>query len=113
VPIRFRRHPDSFQTVAPEQGSSEGNGSRSVLTTWSGGKPFKPALARREDYETIIARLRASFAKEGILKSGASEARLMNDTWSSPDYVKDCGHFSYLECPAAGREQIDAFFRAK
>jgi proline iminopeptidase len=116
---------------------------------------FKPALARREDYEMIIARLRASFTKEGILKSRAIEARLMNDTWSSPDYdllpklkslriptlvisgdhefipaataehitqgvpnahmvtLKDCGHFSYLECPAAVREQIDAFFRAK
>jgi proline iminopeptidase len=116
---------------------------------------FKAALARREDYEMIIARLRASFTKEGILKSRAIEARLMNDTWSSPDYdllpklkslriptlvisgdhefipaataehitqavpnahmvtLKDCGHFSYLECPAAVREQIDAFFRAK
>ena len=47
---------------------------------------FQPALARREDYETIIARLRASFTKEGILKSRAIEARLMNDSWSSPDY---------------------------
>ena len=116
---------------------------------------FQPALARREDYETIIARLRASFTKEGILKSRAIEARLMNDSWSSPDYdmlpklkslriptliisgehefipastaehitqaipnahlvtLKDCGHFSYLECPAAVREQIDVFFRAK
>jgi proline iminopeptidase len=116
---------------------------------------FKAALARREDYEMIIARLRASFTKEGILKSRAIEARLMNDTWSSPDYdllpklkslriptlvisgdhefipaataehiteavpnapmvtLKDCGHFSYLACPAAVREQIDAFFRAK
>jgi len=116
---------------------------------------FQPALARREDYETIIARLRASFTKEGILKSRAIEARLMNDSWSSPDYdmlpklkslriptliisgehefipaataehitqaipiahmvtLKDGGHFSYLECPAAVREQIDVFFRAK
>ena len=116
---------------------------------------FQPALARREDYETIIARLRASFTKEGILKSRAIEARLMNDSWSSPDYdllpklkslriptliisgdhefipaataehitqaipnahmvtLKDCGHFSYLECPAAVHEQMDVFFRAK
>ena len=114
---------------------------------------FKPALARREDYEMIIARLRASFTKEGILKSRAIEARLMNDTWSDYDLLpklkslriptrvisgdhefipaataehitqavpnahmvtlKDCGHFSYLECPAAVREQIDAFFRVK
>jgi proline iminopeptidase len=47
---------------------------------------FKPALARPEDYEKIIARLRASFTKEGILKARAIEARLMNDTWSSPNY---------------------------
>lgn len=47
---------------------------------------FKPALARPEDYEKVIARLRASFTKEGILKARAIEARLMNDTWSSPDY---------------------------
>jgi proline iminopeptidase len=39
---------------------------------------FKAALARREDYEMIIARLRASFTKEGILKSRAIEARLTN-----------------------------------
>jgi len=27
--------------------------------------------------------------------------------------IKDCGHFTYMECPAAVREQIDAFFRGK
>jgi proline iminopeptidase len=27
--------------------------------------------------------------------------------------LKDCGHFTYLECPVAVREQIEAFFRAK
>jgi proline iminopeptidase len=27
--------------------------------------------------------------------------------------LKDCGHFTYVECPVAVREQIDAFFRAK
>jgi proline iminopeptidase len=116
---------------------------------------FKPALARQEDFEKVIARLRASFSKEGILKARAIERRLINDTWSSPEYdllpklksleiptlvicgdhdfipsataehitlaipnaqmvtLKDCGHFSYLECPAAVREQIDAFFRGK
>jgi proline iminopeptidase len=25
--------------------------------------------------------------------------------------LRDCGHFSYLECPIAVREQIDAFQR--
>jgi proline iminopeptidase len=115
---------------------------------------FRPALARPEDYEKIIARLRASFTKEGILKARAIEARLMNESWSSPEFdllpkvktlriptlvisgdhefipeataehiaqaipnarlvvLKDCGHFSYLESPAAVHEQIDAFFRS-
>jgi proline iminopeptidase len=27
--------------------------------------------------------------------------------------LKDCGHFSYLECPAPLRDQIDAFFRGR
>ncbi|HSK45720.1 MAG TPA: alpha/beta fold hydrolase [Candidatus Binatia bacterium] len=27
--------------------------------------------------------------------------------------LKDCGHFTYLECPVAVREQIDAFFSGK
>jgi proline iminopeptidase len=27
--------------------------------------------------------------------------------------LKDCGHFTYLECPVAAREQIDAFFASK
>ena len=47
---------------------------------------FKPALVRSEDYEKIIARLQASFTREGILKARAIESRLMNDTWASPDY---------------------------
>jgi proline iminopeptidase len=117
---------------------------------------FKPALARPEDYERLMARMQANFiqqGKEGIIKARAVESRLMNDTWSSPEYdllpklkslkiptlviygdhefipaataehitqaipnarmvtLKDCGHFSYLECPVAVREQIDAFFR--
>lgn len=47
---------------------------------------FKPALVRSEDYEKIIARLQASFTKEGILKARAVESRLMTETWASPDY---------------------------
>jgi proline iminopeptidase len=27
--------------------------------------------------------------------------------------LKDCGHFSYLECPRAVHQQIDAFFRSR
>jgi len=49
---------------------------------------FKPALARSEDYEKLMIRMQARFIeqrKEGILKSRAIEARLMNDTWASPN----------------------------
>jgi proline iminopeptidase len=116
---------------------------------------FKPALVRPEDYEKIIARLRSSFTKEGILKARAIESRLMNETWSTLEYdllpklkslriptlvisgdhefiptptaehitqaipnarmvvLKNCGHFSYLESPAAVRERTDAFLRGK
>src|SRR6476646_7467683 len=47
---------------------------------------FKPALARQEDYEKLIARMRASFTKEGVLKARAVEDHLMQDTWASPDF---------------------------
>jgi proline iminopeptidase len=116
---------------------------------------FKPAVARPEDLEKVIASLRSTFTSGGILKARAIEDRLMNDTWSSPEYdllpklktlriptlviysdhdfipaataahitqaipnarmvtLKDCGHFSYLECPVVVRDHIDAFFRGK
>jgi proline iminopeptidase len=116
---------------------------------------FKPALARSDDYEKIVARFSASFTKEGVLKARAVEVRLMADTWASPGYnllpklkslniptlviygdhdfipvatsehiaqaipnaslvtLGDCGHFSYLECPADVRQHIDVFFRSK
>ena len=49
---------------------------------------FKPALARSEDYEKLMVRMRARFikqGKEGILKSRAIEDRLVNETWASPN----------------------------
>jgi len=112
---------------------------------------FKTALARQEDYEKLIARMHASFTKEGVLKARSVEDRLMQDTWANPDFdllpqlkglkiptlvlsgdhefippssaehiaqaipgarlvtLKDCGHFTYLECPTAVHEQIDTF----
>lgn len=116
---------------------------------------FKPALAREADYEKLIARLKASFGKEGILKARAIEDRLMTETWAKPDYdllpklkklniptlvisgdhefipsataehisqalpharmviLKNCGHFTYLECPTAVHESLNTFFRGK
>ena len=117
---------------------------------------FKPALAREQDYERLMTRMKASFARqgsEGILKAWAVEDRLMAQTWQVPTYdvmpklkalrtptlviygdhdfippevsqhivaampqarlvtLPDCGHFSYLECPAEVRKTLDDFFR--
>ena len=115
---------------------------------------FRAAMRRPGSVETIVARLRASFTAEGILKARAIEDRLVEQTWGSAGYdllpklgrldiptlvingddvfipgevaahvaraipksrlvtLKDCGHFSYLECPDPLRAAIDAFFEA-
>lgn len=117
---------------------------------------FKPALARPEDYERLMASMHAAFAsqgKDGIVKARAAEDQLMRETWQVPGWdlmpklrglniptliligdhdfipadvaehiahampkaklvrLNDCGHFSYLECPADVRSAVDDFFR--
>lgn len=115
---------------------------------------FEQALARKEDYERLMALFRPSFtSSEAILKAREVEDRLMAETWSLDGYdllpklrsltiptlviwadhdfiplfnaehiaaalpgarlvtMKECGHFSYLECPAPVRQEIDRFFR--
>jgi proline iminopeptidase len=50
---------------------------------------FKPALAREQDYERLMATMKAAFLRqgsEGILKAWAVEDRLMADTWQAPAY---------------------------
>lgn len=50
---------------------------------------FKPALARPEDYERLMATMRTAFrsqGSEGIVKARAVEDRLMLDTWQVPGY---------------------------
>lgn len=50
---------------------------------------FKPALERPEDYERLMAAMKAGFirqGKEGILKARAVEERLMRDTWQVDGY---------------------------
>ena len=50
---------------------------------------FKPALARPEDYEKLMATMKAGFisqGKEGIVKARAVEDRLMRDTWQVDGY---------------------------
>jgi proline iminopeptidase len=116
---------------------------------------FTAALKRPEDLDKLLATMRASFVKEGVLKARAVEDRLMDDTWLSPSgydllprirslsiptlvtygdhefipepcaahiaeaiprarfvKLKDCGHFSYLECPDALRKEMDRLFRS-
>ncbi|HEX6030955.1 MAG TPA: alpha/beta fold hydrolase [Tepidiformaceae bacterium] len=50
---------------------------------------FKPALRRPEDYEKMMARMRAGFlaqGRDGIVKARAIEDRLMRDTWDVAGY---------------------------
>jgi proline iminopeptidase len=50
---------------------------------------FKPALVRAEDYEKLMARMKAGFIRqgsEGILKAQAVETQLYRDTWDVPGY---------------------------
>jgi proline iminopeptidase len=50
---------------------------------------FRAALARPEDYEKLMATMKAAFirqGKEGITKARAVEDRLMRDTWERDDY---------------------------
>jgi proline iminopeptidase len=50
---------------------------------------FKPALQRPEDYEKLMATMKAGFisqGKEGIVKARAVEDRLMRDTWQVDGY---------------------------
>ena len=117
---------------------------------------FKYALARHEDYEKLMAAMKAAFirqGKTGIVKARAVEDQLYKDTWDLPDYnlmprlaalriptlvlwgdhdfipksaashiadaipgaqlvtLRDCGHFSYLECPDEVGRAINEFFR--
>jgi proline iminopeptidase len=51
---------------------------------------FRPALNRPEDYERLMATMKAAFirqGKEGILKARAIEDRLMLDTWQVAGYT--------------------------
>jgi proline iminopeptidase len=50
---------------------------------------FKPAFARAEDYEKLMAAMKAAFisqGKNGIVEARAVEDRLMHDTWDIAGY---------------------------
>jgi proline iminopeptidase len=47
---------------------------------------FRPALTQPDQVNTIVAKLRANFTRDGILKARAIEARLIDETWRNPGY---------------------------
>ena len=58
-----------------------------------------PALVISGDHEFIPA------ATAEHIAQALPNARLVT--------LKDCGHFTYMECPAPVRENIDSFFSKK
>lgn len=47
---------------------------------------FRTALARREDVERIVTRLRSGFTPAGVVRARAIERRLYAETWSAEGY---------------------------
>jgi proline iminopeptidase len=141
---------EALQAVAASAGYREGN-PQTVAEYYR--LHFRATLRQPHHLESMIARLYASFTREGILKARAIEERLVNETWESTTYnllpalealriptlvihgeddfipvacaahiaqaipgarfvlLPDCGHFSYLECPAEVGKAITDFFR--
>jgi proline iminopeptidase len=76
------RQREIMASTAYKQGDPEAVGARYRLH-------FKPALKRSQDYEKLMARMKAGFisqGKVGILKARAVEDRLMGDTWEVDGY---------------------------
>ena len=76
------RHRAIVASAAYRQGDPEAVAARYRLH-------FKPAVARAEDYEKLMATMKAGFVsqgKEGIVKARAVEDRLMRDTWLLAGY---------------------------
>jgi proline iminopeptidase len=76
------RQRDIMASAAYKEGDPEAVAARYRLH-------FKPALKRPEDYEKLMATMKAGFfrqGKEGIVKARAVEDRLMRDTWQVDGY---------------------------
>jgi len=76
------RQRDIMASAAYKEGDPEAVAARYRLH-------FKPALKRPEDYEKLMATMKAGFikqGKEGVLKARAVEDRLMRDTWQADGY---------------------------
>jgi proline iminopeptidase len=91
----------AFRKVYAQKLGSDMERQRAVVasTSYQEGAPetvaaryrihFRPALNRPEDYERLMATMKAAFirqGKEGILKARAIEDRLMLDTWQVASY---------------------------
>ena len=76
------RQKDIMASAAYKEGDPEAVAARYRLH-------FKPALKRPENYEKLMATMKAGFisqGKEGIVKARAVEDRLMRDTWETDGY---------------------------
>jgi proline iminopeptidase len=76
------RQRDIMASAAYKEGDPEAVAARYRLH-------FKPALERPEDYERLMATMKAGFisqGKEGIVKARAVEDRLMRETWKVDGY---------------------------
>ena len=93
---------DAFRLIYYDQrgrGKSAGPVQPEDVTLYKEGDPeavaaryrihFKPAVMRPEDYEKLMATMKAGFisqGKAGIVKARAVEDRLMRDTWQVDGY---------------------------
>jgi proline iminopeptidase len=142
----FDRQREMMASTAYKEGDPEAVAARYRIH-------FEHALARPEDYERLMTRMKAAFinqGKDGIVKARAVEDRLKAETWSLDGYdllpklrslsvptlvlygdhdfipaeiaehiaaaipnarlvvLKNCGHFSYMECPLDVRSALAA-----
>jgi proline iminopeptidase len=82
IGAQMDRQREIMASPAYQAGEPEANAARYRIH-------FTPALKRTEDYERLMAAMRAAFirqGKEGIVKARAVEDRLMHDTWEKADY---------------------------
>ena len=91
--------PLRFHQVAPNRYAVTGTPADCVILATIKILQEKPALVISGDHEFIPA------ATAEHIAQALPNARLVT--------LKDCGHFTYMECPAPVRENIDSFFSKK
>lgn len=82
--------------------------SRLMSETWaSPGYDLLPKL------KTVSIPALVIYGDHDFIPAGTSEHITQAIPNARMVTLKDCGHFTYLECPVDVREQIDAFFKVK